>query len=94
MALTNGSITDVRSCMNSIKSTYTKIEEDLASFNYVMKNQDFLTFAEKTKFGADVQEKMNKLIVKLQRLGEEIEKLKNSTELYLKNQEALNDQSY
>jgi hypothetical protein len=94
MALGNNGINYVRSNISRVSADNSKIKESSETFNYVMNNEEFRKFAEGANLGAEIQEKIQKL---LQTIGGDlntnINNLVNETNSYLDEQASLNNSS-
>ena len=92
MALTNSGISDVERLVQDIQRYSSEFEEPINSFEYVMQNADFMKFAEDTKFGSDVQEKLKKLLQIIEgNLKSQISKNCAETNDFLAQQRSLNN---
>lgn len=95
MALTNTAIATCRECVDRI-GEYSKqsIESSCSSFEYVLSNSDFVTFAEGTQYGATTVEEINKLMSILRdQLLPQIQSLCTRTYAFLEEQKNANDKS-
>ncbi|HJJ16669.1 MAG TPA: hypothetical protein OIM63_01090 [Bacilli bacterium] len=94
MALGYNEIDYVRSNISRVSTDNSKIKESSETFNYVMNNEEFRKFAEGANLGAEIQEKIQKL---LQTIGGDlntnINNLVNETNSYLDEQASLNNSS-
>lgn len=92
MALTNQSINSVKDLVKGIEISNDKIINSTITFEYVMNNQDFMTFAEGTKFGSEKQQNLKDLVELIKdSFNKEVKKLANDTIEFLDFQQHLNN---
>ncbi len=92
MALIDKDINSVRDYATNIKSDMEKIVTSTNTFDYVMRNVDFMTFAEGTKFGSESQENLKQLVKLINNeIKTSINKLIDDTNTFLDRQWELNN---
>lgn len=94
MALIDSSINTVESYIGNIENGRDKMKESANTFEYVMQNGDFMTFAEGTKFGAEAQAALKKFVNIIDvELSNQITTVAADTRNFLADQRTLNNKS-
>ncbi len=94
MALGTSAIKTVRDSVGHIVTAARNMQTSSQTLSYVMRNGEFMKFAEGTKFGSESQQKLDRTIQGIDQMVEQINKLQSETDDYLNFQESLNNRSF
>ena len=93
MALGRSAIDTVRSTVGHIQQANASIQQDSATYNYVLSDAEFSKMISDTDAGRTASERITKALEGIGKFTENVESLAQRTEEFLARQEEINSQT-